>query len=138
MVNKEGGGREGGCAGVKNKYIPHNRYCTSSRPWREITWYYYKLTRMIKIEPKDFMIVSFLCFRIHYHLFESYWVVLSKYQNVMASLPFVFCLSKHIFLMIIQIFTERHFPLVFGPLISWTRLIPHFLAFWEIYILIIH
>ena len=138
MVNKEGGGREGGCAGVKNKYIPHNRYCTSSRPWREITWYYYKLTRMIKIEPKDFMIVSFLCFRIHYHLFESYWVVLSKYQNVMVSLPFVFCLSKHIFLMIIQIFTERHFSLVFGPLISWTRLIPHFLAFWEIYILIIH
>ena len=93
---------------------------------------------MIKIEPKDFMIVSFICSRIHYHLFGSYWVVLSKHQNVMASLPFAFCWSKHIFLIIIQIFTERHFPLAFWLLISWTWLIPHFLAFWEIYILITH
>ena len=60
---------------------------------------------------------SFVCnywtvydLRIHCHLFECYWVALSKYQKVMASLPFIFCWRKHIFLMIIQVFTEKHFP----------------------------
>ena len=42
------------------------------------------------------------CLRIHFYSFESYWVVLSKYEKIMASLPFIFCCCKHIFLMIIQ------------------------------------
>ena len=49
------------------------------------------------------------CLRINYHSFESYWVVLSKYQITMAPLPFIFCWRKHIFLMNIQIFIEKHF-----------------------------
>ena len=49
------------------------------------------------------------CLRIHYHSSESYWVVLSKYQKNMAPLPFIFCRRKHIFLMIIQTFTEKYF-----------------------------
>ena len=76
--------------------------------------------------------------RTHYHLFESYWVVLLKYQKTVASLPFIFCRRKHIFLMIIHIFTEKHFPPIFEPPTPWTWLTPHFLAFWEIYILITH
>ena len=49
------------------------------------------------------------CLRIHCHLFESYWIVLSKYQKIMVSLQFIFCWRKHVFLMIIQIFTNKHF-----------------------------
>ena len=52
---------------------------------------------------------SFLCIhwtayflRIHYHSFKSYWIVLSKNQKAMASLPFIFYWRKHIFLMAIQ------------------------------------
>ena len=107
---------------------------------------------------------SFVC-NYWTYLFGSYWVVLSKYQKTMASLLFIVYWCKHIFLMIIQIFTENILPLIFEPLISWTKLIPHVLmiiqiftenilplifeplisgtqliphvlAFWEIYILI--
>ena len=42
------------------------------------------------------------CRRMHYHSFKSYWVVLSKYQKIMALLPFNFSWRKHILLMIIQ------------------------------------
>ena len=42
------------------------------------------------------------CPRIHYHLFESYWVVLSKYLEIMTSLTFIFCWHEHFFLIIIQ------------------------------------
>ena len=31
------------------------------------------------------------CLRIHYHFFESYRAVLSKYQKIMTSLTFIFC-----------------------------------------------
>ena len=44
---------------------------------------------------------SVYCPTIHYHLFQSYWVVL-LYQKTMVSLPFIFCWLNHIFLMIIQ------------------------------------
>ena len=40
--------------------------------------------------------------RIHYPSFESYWIVLSKYQKTMVSLPFIFCWRMHIFLMAFQ------------------------------------
>ena len=88
---------------------------------------------MIKIEPKSLMITTLFCLcqhfslmtlifiqhfgsiywtvyclRINYHSFESYWVGCSKYQTNMASLPFIFYLHKHIFLMIVQIFTAKH------------------------------
>ena len=66
-------------------------------------------------------------------MFESYWVALSKYEKIMVS--FIFCLQKHIFLIIIQIFTES---LIFELLVPWTCLTLHFLVFWEIYILITH
>ena len=77
------------------------------------------------------------CFSIYYHLFENYWVALSKYQKIMASLPFLLLWRQHIFLMVIQVFTENIFPPIFELLIPWTWLATHFLAFWEIYILII-
>ena len=44
------------------------------------------------------------CRRIHYHSFESCWVFLSKYQKIMASLPFTFCWRKQILLTLIQNF----------------------------------
>ena len=42
------------------------------------------------------------------------------------------------FLMIIYIFTEKHFSSNFEPLMPWAWLTPHFLVFWEIYIQITH
>ena len=42
------------------------------------------------------------CVRIHYHLLESYWVVLLEWQKFMVSLQFIFCWRKHFCLMIIQ------------------------------------
>ena len=56
----------------------------------------------------------------------------------MTSLPFIVCWRKHIFSIIIQIFTEKHFSSKFWTAGSWTWLTLHFLAFWEIYILITH
>ena len=56
----------------------------------------------------------------------------------MTSLPFIFCWRKHIFSIIIQIFTEKHFSSKFWTAGPWTWLTLHFLAFWEIYILITH
>ena len=48
--------------------------------------------------------------RTHDYLFESYWVVLSKYQKIMAPLLFIFGYHKHIFLMTIQIlWLKKHF-----------------------------
>ena len=76
---------------------------------------------MIQIGPEIFMITTTIfysfvciywtvyCLRIYYHSFESYCVVLSKYQKIMASLPFISCWRKHVFWMIIQIFTENDF-----------------------------
>ena len=86
-----------------------------------MTWHDCKLTHLIKIGPEIFMITTTIfysfvciywtvyCLRIYYHSFESYCVVLSKYQKIMASFPFIFCWRKHVFWMIIQIFTENHF-----------------------------
>ena len=48
------------------------------------------------------------------------------------------CWNKHLFLMIIQIFTEKHFSSNFSTADPQTWLTPHFLAIWEIYILISH
>ena len=56
----------------------------------------------------------------------------------MTSLPFIVCWRKHIFSIIIQIFTEKHFSSKFWTAGPWTWLTLHFLAFWEIYILITH
>ena len=92
------------------------------------------MTSLIFIQ--NFGDYSFVCIywtvyflRIHYHSFESYLVVLSKNQKIMASFPFIFCWSKPNFLIIIEIFLKNIFPLVFEPLIPWTWLTPHFFSF---------
>ena len=69
------------------------------------------------------------CLRIHYHLFESDWVVLSKYQKIMGSLQFIFCWSKHVFLMIIKIFIEKHFSSNFWTADSLNMVHPSFFSF---------
>ena len=57
----------------------------------------------------------------------------------MASLTFIFCWCKHIFIMIIQIFTEKHFSSNFWTMGPLNMVDPSFFsAFWEIYILISH
>ena len=69
------------------------------------------------------------CLRINYHSFESYWVVLSKYQKIMASLPFIFSWRKHIFLVIIHIFTEKHFSSNFWTVDPLNMIDPSFFSF---------
>ena len=59
-------------------------------------------------------------------------------KNYGVILQFIFCWRKHIFLMIIQIFTEKHFSSNFWTANPQNMSDPHFLAFWEIYILITH
>ena len=109
----------------------------------EIAWHNNKWTNMIKIGQKILMITSLFYLRQYFfvmtslifiqtfgnfsfvcnywtYLFESYWVVISKYQKTMTSLLFIVYWCKHIFLMIIQIFTENILPLIFEPLISGT------------------
>ena len=49
------------------------------------------------------------CLRIIYHLFASFVAVPLKYEKIMASKPFTFYLRMHIFLTVIQIFTEKYF-----------------------------
>ena len=100
----------------------------------EIAWHNNKWTNMIKIGQKILMITSLFYLR-QYFLWWHRWF-LSKllaisvlsvtteptclYQKTMASLLFIVYWCKHIFLMIIQIFTENILPLIFEPLISWT------------------
>ena len=67
---------------------------------------------MIKISLKIFIITSqpfIVSESTTTYLFESYWVVLSTYQKLMVPLSFIFCWRKHIFLIIIHIFAEKHF-----------------------------
>ena len=77
------------------------------------------------------------CRRMHYHSFKSYWVVLSKYQKIMALLPFNFSWRKHILLMIIQ---KEFFFLLLSKLtqnnpinrkMSQDLLISDFFFFWK-------
>ena len=62
---------------------------------------------MIKIGSKLFMVIHFL---LTSAILLNY-IILSKYQKIMASLQFIFCWRKHIFLTIIQIFTKKTFSL---------------------------
>ena len=122
---------------------------------------------MIKIEPKIFMITFLFClcqdfsgttsliliqnfgnysfvyicwtvYCLRIHSFENYWVVLSKYQKTTSSLPFILCWCKHIFLMIIQTFTEKHLSSNFWTANPLNMVDISFLLFWEVYVLITH
>ena len=117
----------------------------------------YKLTHMIKLFmitllfclPQHFSLIkslifsnfgnySFVCnyctvcgLRINYHFFERYLVVHSKNQKIMALLPFIFCWRKYIFLMIIQIFIKKFFPLIFFFFDSLGMVDPACFSFWR-------
>ena len=69
------------------------------------------------------------CLRMHYHSFEGYWVVILKYQKVMASQPFIFRWRNHIFLMIIQIFTIKYFSSNFWTIDPLNMVDPSFFSF---------
>ena len=60
------------------------------------------------------------------------------FRNIKKFITFIFCWRRHIFLIIIQIFTEKHFPSKFWTTDPLNMIDPSFLAFWEIYILITH
>ena len=70
---------------------------------------------------------SVCCLRIH--LLESYWAVLSNYPKIMVSLSYIFCWGKHIFLIIIQIFTKKHFSFNFWTTDPLNIVDPSFVSF---------
>ena len=77
------------------------------------------------------------CIRIHCHSLGSYWI-LSNYQKIWRHYH-SFSADVSIFPQwLFKFLTKNIFPLIFELLIPWTWLTPHFLAFWEIYILVIH
>ena len=50
-------------------------------------------------------------------------------KKIMVSLPFIFCWCKHIFLMVFQIFTEKHFSCNFQTTDPLNMVDPSFFSF---------
>ena len=144
---------ESGVGDVKTSFTI--RYSTSSRSWgkslgtiinkfiwlrlgQKFSWLLHYFA-YISTFPWLFKIWAITVLSvIHCHSFESFWRVLLKYQKILSSLQFILCWRRRIFLMIIQIFTEKYISSNFWTADPLSMVDFSFFSFWEIYILITH